>query len=336
MPESAGYWCKRLMTITVLGPHGRSIHAIDRPWARVGSHPAAEILLPATDAAPCGIYFHATDTGIYCAGLAPAAAIVRAETSTLPLRLGRYTVFATLEGATVAAAGPLSTPLALPTLEAAIAGKPSTTRRHSLGAEITLVGSQPPATLRVERAGLAPAHCVLFVAQDRLWIIDLLSEQGTRLDGYHIDAQVLRTGGLLELGNLRVRSVATASVPAQPQEAQTATEAASVDPDQLTRRDAGSDRSGFPATIDNDAMVRHLTTRLVGREQDRKWTHLTRMIALAVIVCLILGIGAAFYVWFSRHRSQSPESSTSAAVRVHLAAGAEKENVICTHSSTSS
>src|SRR4051794_19709494 len=74
-------WCNKRLTVLVDGPEGRLHCPLSGPYARLGSHPASDVVLPG--APKRSLYLHATDAGIYCVNL-------REHGNVKPERLGRW------------------------------------------------------------------------------------------------------------------------------------------------------------------------------------------------------------------------------------------------------
>jgi len=45
MTATSTYWCTESLLVTIDGPTGRSTIAIDKPFARIGSHAKSEVVL---------------------------------------------------------------------------------------------------------------------------------------------------------------------------------------------------------------------------------------------------------------------------------------------------
>src|SRR5687768_9766129 len=62
-------WTHELLVVTVGGPSGVRELLIDKPFARVGSHPDSEVVLDDPGVAKRALYLHATSDGVFCLDL---------------------------------------------------------------------------------------------------------------------------------------------------------------------------------------------------------------------------------------------------------------------------
>src|SRR6476469_5852851 len=63
---NADYWCDRRITVTLAGPTGATTVHLDRPYARIGSHPACDVVVLESHRPRRIVYLHATESGLYC------------------------------------------------------------------------------------------------------------------------------------------------------------------------------------------------------------------------------------------------------------------------------
>jgi hypothetical protein len=218
-------WCARRIT-AVLRAAGGPPETIElaRPFARIGSHPDCEIVLPAQDAPPLAVYLHAMPAGGYGIKLAhdeiEIHAAGRGRRGGLTARIGRHTldVRFTRDEADVAESsaptndGPAGS-LVWPRLEIEVPGERAPIVRR-LSRVLTVVGRQPPSRLLLRHATVARTHSVLHWDGARLWVVNLLSPNGTRLvlpfarlGSHWIDSGEVRLGDGLMLGDVRVRYI---------------------------------------------------------------------------------------------------------------------------------
>jgi pSer/pThr/pTyr-binding forkhead associated (FHA) protein/chromosome segregation ATPase len=87
---------------------------------------------------------------------------------------------------------------------------------------LVLAGNSPSCRLRLREAGISKYHCSLVSTPEGVWVIDLLSETGTYLDGQPVRSALVEEGGQLQVGPylLRVRypKKCTATPPYEPSE----------------------------------------------------------------------------------------------------------------------
>ena len=145
------YWCQRHLLITVTGPRKQATVTVPTPYARIGSHPESEVVLPDASVAPRGLYLHATDDGVIGVGLchdASAGALFRGWL--LPeqkVSLGPYQISARLSAdsrpqTSVPPAG-RSPAVPCPVLTFSRRGREIT--QHRLRRRLTIVGRGRPA-----------------------------------------------------------------------------------------------------------------------------------------------------------------------------------------------
>jgi pSer/pThr/pTyr-binding forkhead associated (FHA) protein/chromosome segregation ATPase len=208
-------WSARRIVVTVREPGREEMTiSVDKPFARVGRDRRAEVYLDAPSALPCQLYLHATDDGIYCLNLsAEASSGWLTEGSTIELGACRLSAAFADDRPAIAdlpdlsarhgAAGPL------PRLTIAVGRQETTIGEVVLHRQLTLVGRQPPGTLCVRHRTISRAHCVLFWEGGGLWLVDLLSSNGTRLNGERCGAGAVPQGATFKLGDVRFHFVAT-------------------------------------------------------------------------------------------------------------------------------
>lgn len=71
--------------------------------------------------------------------------------------------------------------------------------------DLVLVGSGPECRVRLRDAGISRYHCSLVRTPDGLWVVDLLSATGTRLNGEPIRWARVNEGDLLRVGQYLLR-----------------------------------------------------------------------------------------------------------------------------------
>ena len=65
---------------------------------------------------------------------------------------------------------------------------------------LTIIGRHRPSTIRLTSRHISACHCLLWWDVGRLWVVDLLSGNGTRLNGEHVEAALVNPGDTLKLG----------------------------------------------------------------------------------------------------------------------------------------
>ncbi|MGQ9573802.1 MAG: FHA domain-containing protein [Thermoguttaceae bacterium] len=235
-----GLWCRHELVVTVDGPQGRLVTTTNKPYARIGSHPLSDVALADPGVARRSLYLHATDRGVFCVRLTDQGGANEADRGWLgphqEVRVGAYRVSARLaDGSQPAwAAEPDleargSVEIPQPMLVVKYRGQPIATRR--LKRRLTVVGRWRPSTLPIQSDDISAPHLVLYWEGGVLWVIDLLSRNGTLVGGRPIEADQLPLGGSLILGRVEleyasqyrpgpeaVRAAAVASGPVCPAE----------------------------------------------------------------------------------------------------------------------
>ena len=93
--------------------------------------------------------------------------------------------------------------------------------RWRLNRVLSLVGRSARCRVRLPDVSVSCVHCSVVATPKGVWVVDLLSREGTRLRGEPIQLSRLEEGDLLEVGNYRLRIVyqsgphRTVSMPSQ-------------------------------------------------------------------------------------------------------------------------
>ncbi len=211
------YWCKRGLVIVVDGPLERSTITVEKPFARVGSHPQCDVVLNDPEVPRRALYCHATDDGVYVVSLFigdEGSGHARGWIdSRQAIAIGPYRIF-------VQPTGSIVTPLAAPALEApeppaasqpllAVGLNGQKTKSYRLSRRLTVVGRGKLSTLRLADGYVSTTHCVLYREGGRLWVIDLLSANGTKYQGEPIDVLELLPHESVAIGNTVLTYAAT-------------------------------------------------------------------------------------------------------------------------------
>jgi len=232
-PES---WCQGGLVVTVDGPEGRTSTTFDRPFVRIGSHGAAEVRIADGHVPPRALYLHRTEEGIFYVRLTGSEESRGSGRGWLSpeqvLRLGPHELTARCtpplpdpdrRPANPEAEG--SAPGPCPTIAVAVGGEPVAERQ--LNRRLTIVGRQHRSTLRLVSPHVSSCHLALYWAPPRLWVIDLLSSNGTWYEGNAIDAIELPPDATVTVGNVELTHRAPAegyAVQAEPEDAPGRTE----------------------------------------------------------------------------------------------------------------
>lgn len=303
---AAEYWCSQNLVVTVEGPEGRSATTIGKPFARIGGHGSSEVALPHKSVAQRSIYLHAIDAGVYCVHLAgPDSEPSEERGSWLApdqaVQIGPYRVTVRL------ADQPAEAELPQPDLEATDATLPHPTllivyrgraiANYSLRRRLTIVGRGRRSTLQLADTRVSFTHCILYREEDRLWVVDLLSSNGTSRAGNPLEAAKVEPGDALVLGNVQL-------VCMRPQEQEIhATDG------QTGRRPAATaalyegDRPGqfSPIPLDDglDDLTRQVTNRMIRFDRRARWKR--RLVMAVVWLLIVAAVAAAAFFLLEGH-----------------------------------
>lgn len=201
-------WCDEQLVVTVEGPQGtREIH-VPKPYARIGWHPDSEIMLQGAHVAKRALYLHATPEGVYALNLdreeAPLDQHGRWIGPQDVLAVGDFRLKVRLVSggpANVPDADPVrwgSVPPPLPVVR--IFCGPLLKDKRRFRARLNILGRRPQCALQLRGQRVSSFHAALFWDQRRLWCIDLLSGNGTSLNGNSIECAEVNLGDRLEIG----------------------------------------------------------------------------------------------------------------------------------------
>ncbi len=77
-------------------------------------------------------------------------------------------------------------------------------REDTLAASVIKIGKVPSAHLRIEDDSVSRMHAVLEVNPSDVCLIDLGSTRGTFVNGMRINKATLRSGDVIQLGDVRI------------------------------------------------------------------------------------------------------------------------------------
>jgi pSer/pThr/pTyr-binding forkhead associated (FHA) protein len=207
---TAEYWCDQGLEITVDGPDGRFSVKVEKPFARIGRHESSEVVLPDKRIPRRSLYLHAMEAGIFYVRLAssPPDGNSGSQGWLAPdqiITVGQYKIVAQLSRSQ-----PKPT-AALPDIEGRdffpphpvlmLVDRGRTVARLLLRRRLSIVGREERNTLPLADAQISTSHCALFREADKLWVIDLLSSNGTFIAGQRLESALVAPGQSLTLGN---------------------------------------------------------------------------------------------------------------------------------------
>ena len=206
------FWLQQGLIVRVNGPDGGREFQVERPFARVGSHPSSEVLLP--DIAKRSIYLHATSDGVFCLNLSrdnqfPPEHAGQWLKPDEQLSLGPYRLTASLESHPLEPAAPLL-PLiargrignAVPVFRVSCKNGPKA--KYRIQRLLTVVGRDVTCGLSLSGSRVSSPHCAFYYENERLWCIDLLSGNGTFHNGQRTDIAELELSDQVGVGEFRL------------------------------------------------------------------------------------------------------------------------------------
>lgn len=202
------YWSQQRIQVLVEAPHGVREVVVAKPFARVGAHPLAEICLPGAQVPRRALYLQAMEDGTYVVDLAHRDGRLGGWfLSDRPIPVGPYRLHlmgqarrGRSDRRSVAPDAPNSAPFPRPLMIVHLEERITTT--YTLGRQLTIIGRRPPASIRAMSRLISSVHCALYWTGEQLWAIDLLSTNGTFVDGEAIEARILSLQSKVSVGKL--------------------------------------------------------------------------------------------------------------------------------------
>ena len=244
-------WCDHRLIVTVEGPQEKFVATVDKPYACIGSHQNSDVFLPGACVPIRCFYVHAERGEIDWVRLWSIDQVEEPKRGRLkpgePLVFGLYRIFVTLadsdaktpnpekvssEAATNSSAGEAES---LPEMKITAYGK-EVGRRH-LRHRLTVVGRAAPSSIRISSERHSSTHCLFAWSHGELWLVDLLSGGGSKLNGQRVMAARVMTGDVVRLGDVELTYLEMASATGDDL---TFTLAESVDPTDVARSAHGS------------------------------------------------------------------------------------------------
>ncbi len=208
-------WTGRTIRVGVSRPGEEEEQTVlAQPFARVGSHAGNDVVLTDEGVPPRGLYLHATDAGIYCLSLFNTRAGGTKALGWLGPRnfatLGDWRVRCTFADGGPAARTDLHELHSRSTLSPApgslVLAAPSEDEiRQPIHRRLTLVGRQAPCKMRLHHSSISDSHCVLYWQAGTLWVVDLVSDEGTHVAGQRVTCDRVPAGEVLTLGRVPLR-----------------------------------------------------------------------------------------------------------------------------------
>lgn len=96
-------------------------------------------------------------------------------------------------------------PLTIPALSLTIKAGPGEGRVIPCRRVVTLIGSRPGCKINLHHENVAPVHLALVNAGNDIWLRDLVSPRGTRLNGLPLEHEKAEDGHIISLGPWEIR-----------------------------------------------------------------------------------------------------------------------------------
>jgi FHA domain len=201
------YWCDEKLVVHIVGPEGEREVVVEQPYAQVGAHSQSQVVLSGPGVGKRALLLLATEHGIYVLNLDMEDATLEERgrwlNDTDSLLVGPYRL-------TVRAASGQSPRQQVPDLVAVKSRLPIPVvhvycdrllkDRRRFRHPLSIVGRRPQCSLQLRGLEVSSFHCAMFWHNQRLWCIDLLSSNGTRLNGEPLVCGELRLNDRLEVG----------------------------------------------------------------------------------------------------------------------------------------
>ena len=211
-------WIDAGLEICVEGPEGQRQIVVDKPFARLGAHPAAEVRFRTDALAVRHVYLHATEHGVFCCPVTSVTQFGEPCRGWLApdqwFAMGEYRVRVRTTGTSPDnGRTPLGldekdpAPKHLPVVAVLFDGHRVT--RRVLGRRLTVVGRRWPSALRIGSPALSTCHAALYWDDRELWAVDLLSRVGTWIDGETFEATRVPVGTHLRIGEVEIEYLGT-------------------------------------------------------------------------------------------------------------------------------
>lgn len=194
------------LEISLAFPAGPRVTQVSAPFAVFGSSPAADVMLPDGTAARSLLLLASANRALYArlvasesdhVGWIESGETIHVEGHEVRVNLGSSCGFP-LQDASWAIDGPF------PPVRVVFrhAGRVLAERR--LTNRLSIIGRKRPSAIRIRHPELSGCHCALLWSDDKLWVIDLASTQGTILNGQRVKSAELHVGASLHLAGIDV------------------------------------------------------------------------------------------------------------------------------------
>jgi hypothetical protein len=201
---NAGYWSSDSLCILV---DGEEAVDVDKPYARLGAHSAAEVHIPGFSKAR-SLLLLALGGRIYAAALSESDVVGKShrwlDAGEEVIVSGHRVSASIIPGEETAAPSESEREHVVPlTLHVGNQGKRIAKHRFDRNL-VTIVGRTRPSHVRIRHEDVSACHCALLWSGGRLWAMDLLSNRGTTLASRPLDCSPIDSRALLKLGDVHV------------------------------------------------------------------------------------------------------------------------------------
>jgi predicted component of type VI protein secretion system len=120
---------------------------------------------------------------------------------------------------------------------------------------VLLIGRHPECDFRIDLAKISRRHCCVALAYDRIFVRDLGSHNGVRVNGRVVEEAMLQAGDEVAIGPLIYRLVAESEIPSPPVAGATRPAAANPKPADPAQAGTQPPPPGLPKRSDDIDLV---------------------------------------------------------------------------------
>ncbi len=197
------FWVDRPLEIVVTGPTARQSLALPQPFALIGSHADCDVVVPDPALPRRCFAICLTAVGLVGAAVAECSSPQRFRRldRRRGIRLGSHRITfpdPIAEDESGAAAGPGRS------LRIAWDGQDGSSSAKLRAGRAILFGRRSPSVITIDDRSVSTVHGFLYPDQESLWVIDLSSTNGTRVDGKPVRCGRIPAGGCFQVGTKQI------------------------------------------------------------------------------------------------------------------------------------
>ncbi len=205
------FWTSKRIRITTVGPDGQNTIELNKPYALIGSHASADVVLRGNQIAKRHLFLIAIDDHIFRLdfprGRKDRQRIGGWIAPGEPTEIGDYRLDVEFVGDPFSTQAPLPDPLSVESGEPPhpiikISSKAARLGRQLLSRRLCLVGRSQCCALRLTTRSLSSEHCVLYRQGQHVWVMDLHSANQTRVEGSPVQCTRLSPDARIRLGRV--------------------------------------------------------------------------------------------------------------------------------------